>query len=77
MNEFFLYRCEKCGNQSGGAELDISMMRCGAVVEYVEADNPDANDDKFVSSLGIKPIGCGGIFKKITLEEAMDYVEKD
>lgn len=48
-------------------------MKCGAVVEYVVADDPDAGQDGKIHSLGIKPLGCGGKIIEISEEEAMSY----
>jgi hypothetical protein len=49
-------------------------FKCGAVADYVVADNPDVGNDGIIKSAGIKPLGCGGKIVEVTQEEAMDYV---
>lgn len=65
------FRCNKCGWQCIGGMYTPSMM-CGAVVQYLVAENEIEEDGPF-KSLGLKPIGCGGEIKEISLEEAMSY----
>jgi hypothetical protein len=47
-------------------------MVCGAVVEYVPADNPDAGAEDFIHCVGMKPLGCGGKMQEITQKEALE-----
>jgi len=66
------FRCVKCSWQTGGpSEVMREKMVCGAVVEYVPADNPDAGAENFVHCMGMKPLGCGGEMREITQEEAL------
>lgn len=68
------FKCDKCDwttfCKDSQARPD---MKCGAVVEYVVADDPDAGQDGKIHSLGIKPLGCGGKIIEISEEEAMSY----
>lgn len=68
------FKCEKCGWQTYcAAKFARPEMMCGAVVQYIAADNPDAGQEGPIKSLGLKPIGCGGKLVEITQEEAMSY----
>lgn len=68
------FKCTKCNHQFFcRADRARPEMKCGAVLQYLFAENPEASDDKIIESLGIKPIGCGGTMKEITQEEAMSY----
>ena len=65
MTKFF--RCGKCGYQFvAGSGMSRNNFTCGAVVEYVEADDPEVGGDKFLPSAGIKPLGCGGKIEEVT-----------
>ena len=68
------FRCEKCTVQFvTSEEVVVEQMICGAVTNYIFADDPDVGNDGIIKSIGIKPLGCGGKIKEITLEEAMTY----
>lgn len=68
------FKCEKCNSQCYLPASKVRPeMKCGAVRQYLFADNPEAGQDGKIESLGIKPIGCGGNMKEITQEEAMSY----
>lgn len=71
------FRCERCGHQFVSADVTCrDEFKCGAIVEFVEADDPDVNDDNIIRSAGIKPVGCGGKITEVSQEEAMSYVEE-
>lgn len=67
------FRCEKCNFQFFAKESRVTSdtFRCGAVVEYLMADDSNVGEDGPISSHGIKPLGCGGRVNEITKEEAM------
>jgi hypothetical protein len=68
------FKCAKCGSQFFCSEKKARQdMKCGAVVRYIAADDPDVGNDGIIKSLGIKPLGCGGKMKEITQEEANSY----
>lgn len=68
------FRCTKCEWQFFcTASQARPEMKCGAVVQYLAADDPDVGNDGIIKSLGLKPIGCGGKMKEVTQEEAMSY----
>jgi hypothetical protein len=48
-------------------------MKCGAVVQYIVADDPSVGQKGPIQSLGMKPIGCGGKMVEISEEEATSY----
>jgi hypothetical protein len=48
-------------------------MKCGAVIQYIVADDPTVGQEGPIQSLGMKPIGCGGKLVEISEEEALSY----
>lgn len=69
------FRCEKCNFQFVASEtraLD-NEFKCGAVIDYITAEDPEVGQHEIVRSLGLKPIGCGGVVHEITQEEALSY----
>ncbi len=69
------YRCAKCGHQFMTSQsMARNDFKCGAIVEYISADNPEATGGDFLPSIGIKPLGCGGKISEVSTEEAMSYV---
>lgn len=73
------FRCNKCGWQSYGPSDGPKLeMKCGAVVQYLVAEDFEVSlGEDPVRSLGLKPIGCGGKIKEISLEEAMSHVRRE
>lgn len=68
------FKCGKCGWQFFCRSHQVRPeMKCGAVVQYLPAENPEAGNDGPIKSLGLKPIGCGGKMEEISQEEAMSY----
>jgi len=68
------FKCNKCDWRTYcTVKQERPDMKCGAVVQYIVADNPETGQDGPIRSLGMKPIGCGGKLVKITQEEAMSY----
>lgn len=71
------YRCSKCEHQFMTSQvMGRDNLKCGAVVEYIVADNPEEDGGEKIPSMGIKPLGCGGKIEEISREEAMSYVPK-
>jgi len=69
------FRCVKCSWQSYcPTEVAKEKMVCGAVVEYIPADDPTVGNEGPLKSMGLKPLGCGGSMKEITREEAFEDV---
>ncbi len=68
------FKCEKCEWLTYCRAYQVRLeMKCGAVAEYVAADDPSVGQDGKIQSLGIKPLGCGGKMIEISQEEAMSY----
>lgn len=68
------FKCDKCGWTTFCPSYKVrSDMTCGAVVQYLVADDPEVGENGPIKSLGMKPIGCGGKISEITQEEAMSY----
>ena len=68
------FRCTKCDCQfCCNAKKARPEMKCGAVIAYVPADNPEAGNGGIIKSLGIKPLGCGGEMREVSREEASNY----
>ena len=66
------FKCNKCNWCTACSSKQMRPdMQCGAVVEYVVADDPDVGQDGPFQDLGMKPLGCGGNMIEITQEEAM------
>lgn len=72
MKKFF--RCTKCGHQFIASSRMARNFRCGAVIDYVPADDPNVGNNGILDSIGIKPLGCGGKITEVSAEEAMNYV---
>lgn len=67
-------KCDKCERRTCVPKsLAPKDMVCGAVVEYVIADDPTVGEKGPIKSLGMKPLGCGGKMIEISEEEAMSY----
>lgn len=76
MAKFFRCTNEDCGYQFVAPDHMVrANFKCGAVAEYVAADNPEASDGSIIPCLGIKPLGCGGEIKEISQKEAMEHYE--
>lgn len=70
------YGCKKCGYQFVG-QVDLPRtFKCGAIAEYVHAEDSSVGNDGIFQAVGIKPLGCGGEIKELTQEEAMKNVRK-
>lgn len=68
------FRCNKCGWQTVCSEpMARIAMKCGAVVQYIAADDPSIGERGPIQSIGLKPIGCGGELAEISEEEAMSH----
>ena len=67
------FKCEKCNYRFVSSGRDKPNMQCGAIIDWLVADNPDVGNDGFFQSEGLKPLGCGGKIAEITQEEAMSY----
>ncbi len=73
-----VYRCEKCSYQfCAGDSKSRDEFKCGAIVDYIAADDPTVGGDGIIQSAGMKPLGCGGKIVEITLEEAMADVQRE
>jgi len=46
-------------------------------VQYLISDVVEDEDTGVMRSLGMKPIGCGGMLEIISQEEAMDYEPRE
>jgi len=72
------FKCEKCQWHTCCSSKHVKdEMKCGAVVQYLTADNPEAGENELIKSIGLKPIGCGGKLVEITEEEATSYDKTD
>jgi len=68
------FKCDKCGWSTCCPErMSRPSMQCGAVAQYLIADDASVGQDGRIQSAGIKPIGCGGNILEISEEEAMSY----
>lgn len=67
------FRCESCGFQFVSGGKDRPNMKCGAVVNYVFAEDADVGNEGPFKSEGMKPLGCGGKIVEISQEEATSY----
>ena len=70
-------RCAKCGwtTYAPPGKFRDNLV-CGAVVEYVPADDPTVGNEGIEQSLGMMPLGCGGELKEITQQEALERFQK-
>lgn len=71
-----IFRCQKCGYQFIASSAMIRDFKCGAVIDYVEAEVAIQEDNPFFTSVGMKPVGCGGTISEISEEEALKDVEE-
>ncbi len=68
------FKCEKCNWTTCCPDRLVKPeMKCGAVVQYIVADDPTVGQEGPIQSLGLKPLGCGGKIIEISEEEAMSY----
>jgi len=67
------FKCEKCSFQFVGRGKEKPNMQCGAIIDYIIADDSDVGNRGPIRSEGIKPLGCGGRILEISQEEAMSY----
>lgn len=68
------FKCSKCDWKTYCRPKQVRPeMKCGAVVQYIIADDPTVGQEGPIQSLGMKPLGCGGKMVEISEEEAMSY----
>lgn len=68
------FKCNKCDWRTACASRVVRPeMKCGAVIQYIVADDPTVGQEGPIQSLGMKPIGCGGKLVEISEEEALSY----
>ena len=72
------FRCTKCGWTTCWPPVRALPpdLVCGAVVEYVPAEDPTVGNEGAEQSLGMKPLGCGGQLKEISQQEALERYQR-